>query len=599
MIIAGNGANRTLTLFNTANQLCSERKPSRQSSASAIVFSLLVVGFCVTACSTEDSGETPGTASLILTNGKIYSLSHSPDTKGGDASALAIADGTILALGDTTEISKFEGPDTRTIDLAGATVIPGLIESHTHVFELGRKLEQVDLVGARDEVEAVRRVAERARDVPEGEWIIGHGWDEGAWANNYPDKELLSQALPNHPVLMQSLHGFAAWGNNAALREAGIAAETPTPVGGEIRRDAQGEPTGLFLNRATELLRNAIPVAADDDLRRQLALALDQMAADGYVAVHEAGVTEQQMRVLEAMERDGELKLRFYAMLSLREPRLIEAWLQRGPDQDNNSMLVTRAVKAYFDGALGSRGARLLNDYSDQHGHQGISGSGYAFDTELAQKVINGGFQIAIHAIGDAGNRATLDLIESTQASPDERHRIEHAQVIHPQDIPRFASLGVIASMQPPHAVEDMTWAEDRLGSERIKGAYAWRALVDAGADVIFNADNPGSDHNIFYGLNAAITRRNKELQPEAGWYADQALSLSETLRAYTGKAAYASFREEVTGQLKPGMWADLTVMDIDPFELTAPTAGETLLNGNILMTLINGKVVYDANGIL
>ena len=582
-----------MTLFKSGKRLIQKR------SAWSIVCSVFFLSFSVTACSTEDLSEAPAPASLILTNGKIYSFSQSSDIKGGDASALAIAGGSILAVGDTAQISKFTGPDTRTIDLKGATVIPGLIESHTHVFELGRKLEQVDLIGARTEAEAVRRVAERASEVPEGEWIIGHGWDEGAWANNYPDKKLLSRTLPNHPVLMQSLHGFAVWGNSAALREAGIAAETPAPVGGEIRRDAQGEPTGLFLNRATELLKKALPIPADEDLRRQLSLSLKQMATDGYVAVHEAGVTEQQMRVLEAMERDGELNLRFYAMLSLREPRLIEAWLKRGPDQDNNSMLVTRAVKAYFDGALGSRGARLLSDYSDQHGHRGISGSGYAFDTELAQRVINGGFQIAIHAIGDAGNRTTLDLIESTQASPSERHRIEHAQVIHPQDIPRFASLGVIASMQPPHAVEDMTWAEDRLGSERVKGAYAWRALVDAGAEVIFNADNPGSDHNIFYGLNAAITRRNKELQPEAGWYADQALSMSETLRAYTSKAAYASFREEVTGALKPGMWADLTVMDIDPFELTEPAAGEALLNGNILMTLVNGEVVYDANGIL
>ena len=532
---------------------------------------------------------------------KIHTLTGEQDARGGDAEAVAIADGIILAVGDNQTVATHSGPNTTTIDLRGATLIPGLVESHTHVFELGKKLEQVDLVGADTEAEAVARVAERAKSVPKGEWIIGHGWDEGAWANNYPNKTMLSSELPDHPVLMQSLHGFAVWGNDSALREAGIAAETPTPVGGEIRRDANGEPTGLFLNRATELLRRAVPVPADEDLRRQLLLALQQMATDGYVAVHEAGVTEQQMRVLESLEAQGELPLRFYAMLSLREPKLIEKWIARGPDlghaAERKKMLVARAVKAYFDGALGSRGARLIDDYADKPGHRGISGAGYAFDTELAQRVIQAGFQIAIHAIGDAGNRATLDLIESNQKSPSERHRIEHAQVIHPEDIPRFAELGVIASMQPPHAVEDMTWAEERLGPERIKGAYAWRALRNASADVIFNADNPGSDHSIFYGLHAAVTRRNKERQPEKGWYADQALTMSETLRAYTTWAAKASFAESVTGQIKPGMWADFTVLDIDPIAL-ALDAPEKLLGGNVLMTLVNGELVFAADSL-
>ncbi len=546
--------------------------------------------------------KTSAPATLILTNARVYTLNwdeqaDSTPPRGGDATAIAIADGNLLAVGSAAEISRHRNEATRVIDLQGATVLPGLIESHTHVFELGSKLEQVDLVGVSTEAEAVERVAKRAATVPAGEWIIGHGWDEGAWANAYPDKRLLSEKLPDHPVLMQSLHGFAVWGNDRALREAGIAAETPAPVGGEILRTATGEPTGLFLNRATELLRSAVPVPSDSDLRRQLLLALEQMAADGYVAVHEAGVTAQQMRVLEALEAEGALPLRFYAMLSLREPQLIEQWLERKPDTDNTRMLVTRAVKAYYDGALGSRGARLLEDYSDQPGHRGISGAGYAFDARLAERVIEAGFQIAVHAIGDAGNRATLDLIEAHQSSASERHRIEHAQVVSEADLPRFAALGVIASMQPPHAVEDMGWAEQRLGPARIRGAYAWRQLRNAGASVIFNADNPGSDHSIFYGLHAATTRRNKDLEPSGGWYADQALSMAETLRAYTTWAAHASFREQDTGKLQPGMWADLTVLDIDPFELIErdPAA---LLQGKVLMTLVNGEPVYAAESI-
>jgi len=298
------------------------------------------------------------------------------------------------------------------------------------------------------------------------------------------------------------------------------------------------------------------------------------------------------MAVLESLAARGELPLRFYSMLSLREPELIERWIAQGPATAASSMLVTRSVKGYFDGALGSRGARLLSEYTDKPGHRGVSGDAYAFDGALAARAMAAGFQLAIHAIGDEGNRATLDFIEKHQASPAERHRIEHAQVVAGVDMPRFGSLGVIASMQPPHAAEDKTWAEDRLGPERVRGAYAWRSLREQGAGITFNADNPGSDHNIFYGLHAAVTRRDKNRQPAEGWYADEALTLEETILAYTAWAAHAAFAEEHTGRLAPGMWGDVTVMDIDPFDIVKRDPGE-LLNGQVLMTVVNGKVVY------
>ena len=278
-------------------------------------------------------------------------------------------------------------------------------------------------------------------------------------------------------------------------------------------------------------------------------------------------------------------------MLSVRDETLAREWLQRGPDVDSDSMLVTRAVKAFYDGALGSRGARLLEDYHDMPGHRGVSGSEYGFDAALVQELTQAGFQVGVHAIGDAGNREVLDYLASLE-QPTARHRIEHAQVLHAADLPRLGALNVIASMQPPHAVEDKTWAEQRLGPHRMSGAYAWRALRIQGTMLVFSSDNPGSDHSIFYGLHSAVTRRDKEGRPVAGWYPDQALNMDEALRAYTRWAAVAGFRETSTGVIKPGYWADLTVMDIDPFVLSDsnPIA---LLDGKINMTMVAGRIVY------
>jgi len=368
------------------------------------------------------------------------------------------------------------------------------------------------------------------------------------------------------------------------------------PVGGEMRLGSDGRPSGLFLNQGVEILRHAVPEPPRETLTKQLLLGLNQMAADGYTTVHDAGLETRAMSILEELKAADELPIRVYAMLSLRDEDLIRKWIEKGPDSDSDSMLVTRTVKAYYDGALGSRGARLLYDYADQPGHRGISGDGYGFNRALNAEAMKAGFQIAIHAIGDAGNREAMDILESVfQEDPStatNRHRIEHAQVISPQDIPRLGQLGIIASMEPPHAMEDKTWAEQRLGSERIHGAYAWRSLREAAASLTFNSDNPGSDHNIFYGLHSAITRQDKNQQPEGGWYADQRMTADEAVRAYTTWSAYASFREDKTGVIEAGRWADLTVMDIDPFLLADESPGD-ILGGRIVMTVVNGRVVY------
>jgi len=585
------------------------RKKMRQMKLiQAVVFLTFLVGCGEKPASVSEAGG----ADLILTNARVYTLDwdepasdgtvmgNAPHDVGGwhpDADAVVTRGGEILFVGSTREAMEYQGESSRVIDLAGATVIPGLVDSHTHVFGVGASLDRVNLVDVATEEEAVALIVERAANVPKGEWIIGRGWDEGAWANRYPDKVLLSEAVPDHPVFMGSLHGFAGWGNQLALDEAGITAETEVPVGGEMHLGADGRPNGLFLNRGVQLLSSAIPAASRETLTNQLLLGLNQMAADGYTAIHDAGLSTRAMSILEELEADERLPIRVYAMLSLRDEDLINKWIEKGPDADTDSMLVTRTVKAYYDGALGSRGARLLYDYSDQPGHRGISGDSYGFDQELNARAMKAGFQIAIHAIGDAGNREALDILEAVfeedPSTVNNRHRIEHAQVMSPEDIPRLGQLGIIASMEPPHAMEDKTWAEERLGPERILGAYAWRTLRESDARLTFNSDNPGSDHNIFYGLHSAITRQDKNQQPEGGWYAEQRMNADEAVRGYTNWSAYASFREDETGIIEAGRWADLTVMDVDPFLLADESPGD-ILSGRILLTIVNGNIVYE-----
>jgi predicted amidohydrolase YtcJ len=568
---------------------------------------LLFCFFGLTGCGDETA---PG-ADLVLVNGSVYSLAWGEPSEDGaiaedaphddagwhpDAEAVAVTGGRIVFVGTTADAQAHIGGTTRVIDTRGAVILPGLVDSHAHIQELGREKVQVNLVGVQTEEEAIDRVVGHATNVAPGEWIIGWGWDEGAWANRYPTLSLLSESFPDNPVVLRSLHGFAVWANGLALVEAGIDRKTPDPDGGRILRDDSGNPTGIFIDRATTLLTSAIPETTDEQMKEFVLAGLETMARDGYVAVHQAGADTQIMRAFEELEAENRLPVRVYAMISLRDEPLCRRWIERGPRLDG-SMLTARSVKAYYDAALGSRGARLIEDYADRPGHRGVSGADYGFDQELAAEMMRAGFQIGIHAIGDAGNRETLDFLESViHASPETkalRHRVEHAQVVHPDDFARFAPAGLIAAMQPPHCVEDKTWAEARLGPDRVKGAYAWRTLRRAGVPLTFSADLAGSDHDIFYGLHAAITRRDKERQPPGGWYPEEAMTAEEALRGYTNWSAYAAGWEDRTGVLQPGRWADMTVIDLDPLS-TGETEPGRLLDGRVLSTIVSGAVVFE-----
>jgi hypothetical protein len=576
----------------------------------AAAVSLVTVGSVVLLANSCRPTAGPG-ADLMLVNGSIYTLSWGEPSPEGEpaadaprdargwrpnAEAVAISDGRVVFVGSTADAERHRGAATRVIDLGGATVVPGLVDSHAHIQELGRMMVQVNLVGVETEEEAIERVVQHAGDAAPGEWIVGWGWDEGAWADRYPTAAALSAAFPDNPVVLRSLHGFAVWGNEMALARTGIDRDTIEPEGGRILRDDQGHPSGILIDRATVLLTSAIPATTDEQMKAFVLAGLETLASDGYVAVHQAGADSQFMRAAEALESEGRLPIRLYAMISLRDEELCRRWLERGPKTDD-SRLTVRAVKAYYDAALGSRGARLLEDYSDRPGHRGVSGADYGFDQELAAEMMRAGFQIGIHAIGDAGNRETLDFLEGVIAGEQEmraaRHRIEHAQVVHPDDFGRFAPAGLIAAMQPPHCVEDMTWAEDRLGPKRVLGAYAWRTFRRNGVPLTFSADLAGSDHDIFYGLHAAVTRRDTQRQPPGGWYPEQAMTPEEALRGYTSWSAYAAHWEGETGIIAPGRWADFTVMDLDPLEVGETDPGR-LLDGRILATVVGGEVVFE-----
>lgn len=561
------------------------------------------------------AGTGAGAADLILTNGEIYTLDWGePDREGRpapdapfdpvsgwqpDAEALAIKDDTIVYVGSASGATALQGRDTRVIDLSGATVVPGLIESHAHVLQLGAFSVQIDLTGIDNEEEVVRLVEARAAEKPAGTWILGTGWDEGAWADRLPTMELLSERVPDHPVYLRGLYGFGGWGNSLAFEEAGITAESPDPDGGSITRDARGEPAGTVMNRAMLLLEDAIPEPSIEETMDHILAGHHIMAEHGYTSIHEAGSDPRAMEAFQRLAAEQRLPLRVYAMVSAREPALCEEWLRRGPEVEAGSNLAVRAVKAFYDASLGSRGALLLEDYSDSPGHRGTAGADYGFDEDLVERMIGAGFQAEIHAIGDAGNRQTLDFFERVlgkdPAARELRHRIVHAQVVHPADFPRFAEMGITASMQPPHAVEDMRWAEDRLGPERIEGAYAWRTMRRHGVHLILNSDLPGSDLDFFYGFHAAVTRRDRELRPAGGWRPEQALSVEEALRGYTSWAAHAEFMDHATGVLRTGMRGDVTVLSLDPL-VVGSTEPDRLLDGRVLATIVGGQVVFQAD---
>ena len=537
---------------------------------------------------------TAGEGVSLLVNARI----HTVDPSQPEASAMAWdANGQLLAVGDRKVLEQ-RFPDANRVDAGGHAVTPGLIDAHGHLLGLGQSKRRVDLVGAVSLEENVARVVAFARDQPGDGWLLGRGWDQNDWpVQRFPTAADLDKAFPDRPVWLRRIDGHAGWANSAAMRIAARAAGRDLdgdwqPDGGHIQR-VNGKATGVFIDSAGDLIGNVVPQDDPAEVEAALAAAFDAAVAVGLTGVHDAGTPLSELGVMRRMADAGKIPLRVYAMADADNAAL-DTLCALGPYRHPGGRLQMRTVKFYIDGALGSRGAALLADYSDDPHNRGLLLVKPEEFERVVRKAKGCGVQVATHAIGDRGNRLVLDTYEKVlgaDADGDLRWRDEHSQIIDPADIPRFAKLGVIASMQPSHATSDGPWAETRLGAARMAGAYAWRSLLDSGARLAFGSDFPVEFENPMLGLYAAVTRQDREGHPPGGWQPSQRLTPAEALRGFTLDAAYAGFAENEVGSLKPGKRADFVILSDDPLSIDASKIDDI----KVLSTWVDGEAVYRA----
>ena len=528
-------------------------------------------------------------ADLIVTAQHIYTVD--PDRP--VVRAFAVRDGRIVFAGSERETMALKGPRTRVLALGDRTVIPGITDAHLHLVGVGTALRTVDLTGTLSYDEVIQRVAARARELKAGEWISGRGWNQNAWPDTrFPTHDALSRAVPDNPVVLGRVDGHALLANERAMAAAGVTAATPDPEGGRIVRNADGSPTGVFVDNAMDLIRRVVPPLSRDETRAAILAAVAEFNRWGLTAVHDAGASFATIDLYEELARAGRLDIRDYVMVTGDSADVARAYA-RGPQSAlYDGRLWIRAIKMYADGALGSRGAALLEDYSDDPGNRGYFVTDSMVIRAAAVSALRHGFQLCIHAIGDHANRMVLDAYEAALDSvptADHRFRIEHAQILHHQDIPRFAALGVIPSMQTSHQTSDMYWAINRLGWSRAEGAYAWRSLLATGAIIPNGTDAPVEPLNPMRGFHSAVTRQDADNWPAGGWFPAQRMTREEALEAMTIWPAYASFMEHVAGSLSPGKYADFVVLDQDIMTV----APERILETNVVMTVLGGRTVY------
>jgi predicted amidohydrolase YtcJ len=541
-------------------------------------------------------------ADQVFINGTVYTV----DESNPKVEAVAVKDGLILAVGTSAEIRGYVAETTEVIDLLGKTMTPGLIESHAHLMGIGYNKLELDLMYVKTYDELVAKVAEAAAKVKPGDWITGRGWHQDKWiempqetVQGFPTHEALSAVTPDNPVYLAHASGHASFVNQKALELAGISnlkGERPTEVtGGEILVDDLGNPTGILAEKASGLVSRLIPAETPEQAAEALTLALKELNEKGITSFHDAGAPQSTIDLIQKFKDEGKLTVRQYVMLTGTQPALLEEWYQKGPMIDTaDHMLTVRAIKLNCDGALGSRGAWLLEDYSDRPGHRGHETLPMSVVSEVSEKAIPAGFQVCSHAIGDRANQEILDRYEAAFGKfPDSknlRFRIEHAQHIHPDDIPRFGQMGVIAAMQAIHLSSDRPWAIDRLGEKRIiDGAYVWQSLIKTGAVVTNGTDAPVEPVDPIPSFYASVTRKTLQGLPEGGYEGEQKMTREQALKSYTLDGAFAEFEEDFKGSIEVGKAADFTVFDKNIMEIPE----NDILQTKVTMTVVGGKIVY------
>ena len=492
-----------------------------------------------------------------------------------------------------TEAETLPKEGIRVIDGNGQTLLPGLIDAHGHILSYGRLLLQVDLGGSLSETEAAQRVADFYSNNEELEWIQGRGWNQVLWeSNEFPGADSLDLVVSDKPVWLRRIDGHAGWANTKAMELAGVTRESEDPNGGQIIRDENGYPTGVFIDTAMNYIASQIPTSTTEELKNALSMAMNRLASYGLTAVHDAGVSSQTIAAYKQLAEEGPLPIRVNVMLAASDPLFLDR-LEEGYFRSDDDTLTINSVKIVGDGALGSRGAALIEDYSDDSDNRGLLRYNDERLEYLMRVAMNGGFQVNTHAIGDNANMKVLDNYERLISETDSRnlrHRIEHAQILRYEDILRFAKLGVIPSMQATHATSDKNMAQDRIGEVRIQGAYAWRKLMQADTLIANGSDFPVESPDPFWGLHASVTRQDQSNEPPGGWLPDERMSLEEAFASFTVNAAFAGHQENLLGTLEAGKKADFIIIDRDIFKIPENELWQT----QALETWVNGEKITD-----
>lgn len=548
--------------------------------------SLLLVAACTTA--------TPPSADLVLHNGTIYT----GDSTAAPAEAIAVKDGAIVFVGSNADAATWIAEATESIDLAGRFVYPGFVDAHAHFTGIGQRELNLNLEGTDTKDAFLARIDSAVQATPAGEWVAGRGWIETFWDPPvFPTRHDLDRIAPNHPVLLTRADGHASIANTAALRIAGVTGATAAPPGGAINLDVDGEPTGMLIDAAQGLVRRHVPETSEAQLERALELASERSVRLGWTRIHDAHGSWPEVERMRRLYGDGRIKVRLYKTIS-GPGDAADSLIGLGPQPPEfGGLFVLRGIKLVMDGALGSRGAALLAPYSDDPQTMGLITTDTVAVRDLLERALRGGIQVQTHAIGDRANRIVLDMFAaaltavpaSERAVAEPRWRIEHSQIVHPDDLPRFRELDLIASMQPSHAIGDLHFVPSRIGVERTDGAYAWRTLLEMGVPVAGGSDAPVERGEPMIEFYAAVARKDLQGRDGPGWHPEEAVSRHQALRMFTWFPAFAAFEEDIAGSIAVGKRADLTILDRDI--MTIPVA--EILEARNVMTVIGGEVVY------